>query len=86
MEDGWSYGSVPLAYGLACMLWVLPMALLFVIGLLSAKAATILALGGVILLPIVTFRFTKSLWVGLYYAILSQEMRHRPADEKGDNH
>lgn len=86
MEDGWSYGSVPLAYALACVFWVLPIAMLFVVGLLGLKTAIFLSLGGVILLPIFTFRFTKSLWVGIYYSVLPQEMRHRPEDEKGDIH
>lgn len=86
LEDGWSYGSVPLAYGLACFLWVLPVALLAVFGVVPVAVALVLGLVGVIILPIVTFRFTKQLWVGLYYALLPTELRPRPQGERGDDH
>jgi uncharacterized protein (DUF983 family) len=39
LEDGWSYGSVPLAYSLACIWWVLPIALLAVGGILPVWLA-----------------------------------------------
>lgn len=74
MEDGWSYGSVPLAYGLAGMVWVLPLCLLAAVGWIAFTTALILGALGVIILPIASYRFTKKLWVGLYYAILPQEM------------
>lgn len=86
MEDGWSYGSVPLAYSLACVVWVMPLALLFILGLLSLKAAIAISIVGVLILPIATFRFTKSLWVGLYYAIVRRELRVRAPGDSGDEH
>ena len=86
MEDGWSYGSVPLGYGLVGLFWVLPLCILTLFGWISPFVAIVLGIGGVILLPIVTFRFTKCLWTGLYYAILPSELKHRAPDEKGDIH
>ena len=77
---------MPLAYILACLVWVLPIALLTVFGLISATAGALIGVLGVIVLPIVTYRFTKKLWVGLYYAILPNELRERQANEKVDDH
>ncbi|MFP4282071.1 MAG: DUF983 domain-containing protein [Verrucomicrobiota bacterium] len=86
MEDGWSYGSVPLAYALACVVWVLPVVLLALFGVLGPLTAGAVGVAGVVILPIVTFRFTKKLWTGLYYAILPHELRERPAGQRGDLH
>lgn len=86
LEDGWSYGSVPLAYALACVVWVTPVVLLYFFNLLPLGVTAVVGVLGVIVLPVVTFRFTKGLWVGLYYYLLPQEMRERQAGEKGDHH
>lgn len=86
LEDGWSYGSVPLAYALACVVWVLPVALLTLFGVLGPWVGAAVGIFGVIVLPIVTYRLTKRLWVGLYYALLPNELRERIAGEKGDDH
>lgn len=86
LEDGWSYGSVPLSYGLAGFGWVLPVFALAMAGVLQPIPAAIIGFAGAVILPLATFRFTKSLWVGLYYSTLQQEMLHRPADGKGDHH
>ncbi|MCC5805608.1 MAG: DUF983 domain-containing protein [Opitutales bacterium] len=86
MEDGWSYGAVPLNYTFACVVWVLPVALLTLFGLLSVKTAVIVALLGVLVVPVLTFRLTKALWVGIYYAAVPGELRVRKEGEKGDVH
>lgn len=86
LEDGWSYGSVPLAYILTCFVWVLPIALLAVAGILPVWLAVALGIAGVIVIPIVTFRWTKQLWVGIYYALLPKELRPRQSGERGDIH
>ncbi len=86
LEDGWSYGAVPLNYTLACVVWVLPVALLALFGVLSVNTAVITALCGVLVVPVLTFRFTKALWVGIYYAAVPGELRVREEGEKGDVH
>lgn len=86
LEDGWSYGSVPLAYALACLFWVLPVATICALGWLPVSWAVGLGVGGVILLPVTTFRFTKQAWIGLYYAVIPSELRPRSSDERGDGH
>ncbi len=86
LEDGWSYGAVPLNYALACLAWVLPIGLCALVGLVPVRLAVMVALGGVIVIPILTFRFTKALWVGLYYTLVPREMRKRDLSDKGDIH
>lgn len=86
MEDGWSYGSVPLAYVLTAVGWGMPVVTLTLFGILSARMALIFGIGGAVVLPIITFKFTKKLWIGLYYAMLPQELRVRDPHERGDLH
>ncbi len=86
LEDGWSYGSVPLSYGLACVFWVLPVALITLLDWIPTSAGITLGVIGVFILPVITFRLTKRMWVGLYYALLPNELRVRDEEEKGDDH
>lgn len=72
-EDGWSLGAVPINYTLTCLFWVLPVALLFVAGILPLKVALVLGGGGTLVIPILTYRRTKAMWVGVYYAVLPHE-------------
>jgi hypothetical protein len=53
--------------------WILPVGVLFLFGLLSLKAAFILAGLGALVLPFLTYRFSKLLWIGIYYAVLPHE-------------
>ena len=72
-EDGWSLGALPLNYTITGVFWILPVALLLLAGLLSLRTALVLAGAGALVLPFLTYRFSKSLWVGLYYAVVPQE-------------
>jgi uncharacterized protein (DUF983 family) len=72
-EDGWSLGAVPINYTLTCLFWVLPVALLFAAGLFSLNTALIIGGIGTLVIPIITYRRTKALWVGVYYAVLPHE-------------
>jgi len=76
-EDGWGLGAIPLNYSFACVFWVLPIAVFFLFGWLSLLIALLLAGTGAIILPFLTYRFSKALWVGLYYAVLPHEAAPR---------
>lgn len=83
-EDGWGLGAIPLNYTLTCLGWVLPVGLLFLAGLLSLRTALLLAGLGSVVLPFLTFRLSKALWIGLYYAVLPHEAApDAPEKEKG---
>jgi len=86
LEDGWSYGSVPLSYGLAGFCWVLPIFLLALFGAIPPIPAALIGLAGALILPLATFRFTKGLWVGVYYSLIHNEMAQPRPRDKGDHH
>ncbi len=73
-EDGWSLGAIPLNYAITCVFWVLPLAVLFLIGILSISTTLIVAGSGCLVIPIATYRFSKKLWLGIYYAVLPHEL------------
>lgn len=72
-EDGWSLGAIPLNYTITCLLWVLPVGLVFLFGWIPLKTALVLAGIGTLILPFLTYRFSKALWIGIYYAVLPHE-------------
>jgi uncharacterized protein (DUF983 family) len=82
-EDGWSLGAIPLNYTIACVFWILPVGIVFMFGWLSLTAALVLAGLGAVVLPILTYRFSKALWIGIYYAVLPHEVARQPDKEKG---
>ena len=72
-EDGWSLGAIPLNYTITCVFWILPVGLLFMSGLIPLSAALVAAGIGALVLPFMTYRFSKALWTGIYYAVLPHE-------------
>jgi len=86
LEDGWSYGSVPLSYAITCIFWVLPIAILAILEILAYSTAIYIAITGVIIIPFITFKYAKQLWIGTYYSILPHEMTLKDNTEKGDDH
>jgi uncharacterized protein (DUF983 family) len=86
-EDGWGIGAIPLNYGFICIFWILPVCLLFAAGLLPLKPTLVLAGAGAVGVPFLTYRYAKSLWAGIYYAILPQDLRihvkEKVPDESG---
>jgi uncharacterized protein (DUF983 family) len=79
-EDGWGLGAIPLNYAITCVLWVLPVGLIFLFGWISLKVALVLAGLGALILPFLTYRFSKLLWIGIYYAVLPHEAEPDKAD------
>lgn len=73
-EDGWSLGAVPLSYSITGVGWILPLALCHIAGWIPLAPALVLAGVGCLVLPVLTFRFSKTLWAGIYYAVLPHEL------------
>jgi uncharacterized protein (DUF983 family) len=81
-EDGWGLGAVPLNYSLTCIGWILPVSLLYLVGGIGLTPALVAGGVGAVVLPLLTFRHSKRLWVGIYYAILPHELaRCQPPPE-----
>ena len=73
-EDGWGLGAIPLNYSFTCLFWILPVGIMFLFGWMSLTLTLVLAGGGAILVPFLTYRYSKGLWVGIYYATLPGEL------------
>ena len=82
-EDGWSLGAIPLNYAITCLFWVLPAGLALLLGWISLKSALIVAGSGCVFIPFLTYRFSKTLWTGIYYAVLPHELLDEAVKEKG---
>ncbi|MEX0330540.1 MAG: DUF983 domain-containing protein [Puniceicoccaceae bacterium] len=82
-EDGWGLGAIPLNYVFTCLCWILPVALAYLIGWVSLTLAFILAGLGAVLVPFLTYRRAKCLWVGIYYAVLPHELDSNIGNKKG---
>lgn len=80
-EDGWSLGAIPLNYTFTCVFWILPVGILFLFGLIPLMAALIVAGAGALIIPFLTYRFSKSVWIGIYYCVLPHEA-HSPPRKK----
>jgi len=81
-EDGWGLGAIPLNYSFTCLFWILPVGIVFLLGRIGLKLTLVLAGGGAILVPLLTYRYSKALWVGIYYAILPGELDY-PEKKEG---
>lgn len=73
-EDGWSLGAIPLNYAITCVFWILPVSALFLFGIVTLIPALVVAGIGCLVLPVLTYRFSKRLWLGIYYLVLPHEM------------
>jgi uncharacterized protein (DUF983 family) len=81
-EDGWGLGAIPLNYTFTCLFWILPVAVVFLLGWLPLNATLLLAGSGAVDVPFLTYRYAKGLWVGIYYAVLPHELSP-PAKKEG---
>lgn len=74
---------MPLNYSFTCLFWILPVAVAFLLGFLQLRPALLLAGAGALFLPFLTYRVSKSLWTGIYYAVLPHELGSPPGKKKG---
>ncbi|MGA1205996.1 MAG: DUF983 domain-containing protein [Opitutales bacterium] len=81
-EDGWSLGAIPLNYAITGIFWILPAGIAFLLGWISLKVSLLLAGLGAFILPLITYRFSKTLWLGLYYMVLPHELSPSRDDKK----
>ena len=82
-EDGWGLGAIPLNYAFTCLFWILPVGLAFLAGWISLALTLVLAGSGAVLVPFLTYRIAKALWVGIYYAVLPHELDTNSDKRKG---
>jgi uncharacterized protein (DUF983 family) len=78
-DEGSFLGAVSLNYGITVVIFLLPVLLLYFAGVLSGMTASIVALVGGIVVPILLYRPTRSWWLMNYYLVLPQ---HLPANQR----
>ncbi len=76
-DEGAFLGAISLNYGMTVVCFLVPVLVLYLKGILSGFAASIIAGAGAILVPMLLYRFSKSLWLMNYYLVLPQ---HLPAN------
>ncbi len=81
-EDGWGLGAIPLNYAITCVFWILPIAALFLAGVLPFKFSLLVAGIGCLVIPFLTYRFSKRLWLGLYYTVLPHELNEHRTQQR----
>ena len=78
-DDGFYLGAMSLNYGVTLVGCLVPVALLWYGGVLSARWAVGLAVGGSIVLPALLYRSSRSWQLMLYYGFFPQ---HLPANRR----
>jgi hypothetical protein len=82
--DGYYLGPLCINYGFVAIGFVAPVLLLGVAGLIPIQLALGLGLGGGLLLPILFYRTSWSLWLMIYYLCLPDEL-HANRPENSDD-
>ena len=76
-DEGFFLGSMSLNYGVTIVGFLVPMLILYLVGVLSGMAAAIIAGVGAIGFPILFYRSSRSWWLMSYYFFLPL---HLPAN------
>ena len=78
-DEGSYLGSLSLIYGVTVVLYLVPMLLLYLAGVLSGMVASVAAGVGAIVVPILLYRPARSWWLMNYYFFLPH---HLPANQR----
>jgi uncharacterized protein (DUF983 family) len=76
-DEGFFLGSMSLNYGVTIFVFLIPVLVLYVTGILSGTVASVIAGAGAVLFPILFYRSSRSWWLMSYYLFLPQ---HLPAN------
>lgn len=78
-DEGGFLGAMSLNYGVTLVLFLVPVLLLYLAGLLSGFAASVLAAIGAVGFPALFYRSSRSWWLMNYYLVLPH---HLPANQR----
>jgi len=78
-DEGGYLGSLSLNYGVTLVLFLLPVLLLYLFGVLPGVVASIAAGVGAIVVPILLYRPSRSWWLMNYYFFLPH---HLPVNQR----
>ncbi len=78
-DEGFFLGAMALNYGVTCVVFLTPVALLWYLGVLGGKLAAGLAIALAVLVPVALYRSSRSWQLMLYYSIFPG---HLPANRR----
>ena len=78
-DEGFFLGSMSLNYGVTIIGFLVPVLILYLLGILSGMAAAVIAGLGAIGVPILFYRSSRSWWLMSYYFFLPN---HLPANRR----
>ena len=79
--DGFFLGALSINYGIVAFFYISPLLICGFAGWLPLEAVITVAFTGALILPLVLYRLSWSLWLMAYYSILSDELHaNRPED------
>ena len=78
-DEGFFLGAMALNYGVTCVCFLTPVAILWYLGVFSGKTAIILAMTLALLAPLALYRSSRSWQLMIYYFFLPQ---HLPANRR----
>lgn len=72
--EGFFLGSMTLNYILTVIVYLLPILVFALAGLISTEVAVALALTGAFVFPLLLFRACRSWWLAIYFSVLPHEL------------
>lgn len=76
-DEGFFLGSMSLNYGVTVIVFLVPVLVLYLVGVLSGLVASVVAGVGAVGIPVLFYRSSRSWWLMNYYLFLPQ---HLPAN------
>lgn len=73
-EPGFFSAAMAVNYVIVCVFYLLPLLLIWLIGWLPGRATIIMCFLGAGVVPILTYRYSQSIWLGFYYYITSAKL------------
>lgn len=71
-EQGFFSAAMAINYVIICVCYLLPMLLIWLAGLLPGMATIVLCFLGAMTIPVFTYRYSQSAWLGLYYFLTGE--------------
>jgi len=78
-DEGFFLGAAVVNYTIAVFAALLPIFILFLLGILSVKSAAIIGMIAAVIFPILFYRVSRSWWLMFYFYFLPHEL---PANRK----
>ena len=79
--DGFFSAAMAINYALISVFYLLPLLLIWLLGWLPGTATIVLCFLGAITIPILSYRYSQALWLGLYYYLTSENLDVKDAEE-----